>query len=108
MILIFFQAFLLLDNRDHELTQIKDGALISKHKPKSTKRTQNRAFKEYMKMYYNKPREKVTCFFLILNDIKTKEQLISDINNTLIIVPFTFGIQCNDYLLICYLFLYLA
>ncbi|XP_005105308.1 WD repeat-containing protein 97 isoform X2 [Aplysia californica] len=53
------EAFMMLENRESELVQIRDGALISKHKPKSTKRTQNRAFREYMKMYYNKEREKL-------------------------------------------------
>ncbi|CAG5117443.1 unnamed protein product, partial [Candidula unifasciata] len=49
--------FELLELRENELKQIRDGVLKAKRKPKSTKETQNTAFKEYMKIYYDKERE---------------------------------------------------
>ncbi|GFN75135.1 WD repeat-containing protein kiaa1875-like isoform x3 [Plakobranchus ocellatus] len=53
------EAYGQLEIRENELQQIRDGALTTKHKFKGNKKTQNRAFREYMKMYYNKPREKL-------------------------------------------------
>ncbi|GFS24658.1 WD repeat-containing protein KIAA1875-like isoform X3 [Elysia marginata] len=53
------EAYGQLEFRENELQQIRDGALTTKHKFKGNKKTQNRAFREYMKMYYNKPREKL-------------------------------------------------
>ncbi|KAK3741975.1 hypothetical protein RRG08_024721 [Elysia crispata] len=53
------EAYGQLEIRENELRQIRDGALTTKHKFKGNKKTQNRAFREYMKMYYNKPREKL-------------------------------------------------
>ncbi|CAL1526294.1 unnamed protein product [Lymnaea stagnalis] len=53
------KAFGLLEIRDNELHQIRDGALITHDKPKISKQTKKKAFKEYMKMYYNVERIKL-------------------------------------------------
>ncbi|XP_059170361.1 WD repeat-containing protein 97-like isoform X2 [Physella acuta] len=53
------KAYGLLEMRENEIEQIRDGALITHNKPKPSKRTQNKAFKEYMKIYYNKERIKL-------------------------------------------------
>ncbi|KAH9488277.1 hypothetical protein Btru_063856 [Bulinus truncatus] len=53
------KAYNLLEVRDNELCQIRDGTLIAHNKPKSTKKTKNKAFKEYMKIYYNKEKPKL-------------------------------------------------
>ena len=52
-------AFSILAAREDELTQIRDGELTSKRKPKPTARTKKVAFLQYMKMFYDKPRPKV-------------------------------------------------
>ena len=54
-------GFSLLAKRESELAQIRDGEMTSAKKPKSTNYTKSVAFKNYMKMYYNKPRPTVSC-----------------------------------------------
>ncbi|BFZ13069.1 hypothetical protein BsWGS_16108 [Bradybaena similaris] len=53
------ETFELLELREKELKLIRDGVLKAKHKPKSTKETQDTAFREYMKMYYNRQRQQL-------------------------------------------------
>lgn len=57
--LIREKAFSVLATREEELAKIRDGELLSKKKPKSTARTKRKAFMQYMKMFYDKPRPKV-------------------------------------------------
>ncbi|XP_052816853.1 uncharacterized protein LOC128243253 isoform X2 [Mya arenaria] len=54
--LIKEKAFALLQNREDELEKIRNGQLSSQKKPKSTAKTKKVAFKQYMKMFYDKPR----------------------------------------------------
>ncbi|CAH1779292.1 unnamed protein product [Owenia fusiformis] len=53
------KMFKILEDRDNELMQIRDGKLESKRKPKKTKKTKNEAFNKYMKIFYNRPDLKV-------------------------------------------------
>ena len=53
-------AFSLLAKRENELALIRDGEITSAKKPKSTNFTKSVAFKNYMKMYYNKPKPTVS------------------------------------------------
>ncbi|KAL5022160.1 hypothetical protein ScPMuIL_001315 [Solemya velum] len=48
--------FEILKQRDDELCKIRDGELKSKRKPRKTKRTQQVAFRNYMKMFYDRPK----------------------------------------------------
>ena len=59
-------AFSLLAKREHEIAKIRDGEITSAKKPKSTNYTKNVAFKNYMKMYYNKPKPTVSEINLFL------------------------------------------
>ena len=59
-------AFTRLAKRECELAQIRDGEIMSAKKPKSTNYTKSVAFKNYMKMYYDKPRPTVSLTLSML------------------------------------------
>ncbi|KAI8790285.1 WD repeat-containing protein KIAA1875 [Biomphalaria glabrata] len=71
------KAYGLLEIRDNELCQIRDGTLIAHNKPKATKKTRNKAFKEYMKIYYNKEKPKLP------EEESIKEAVIRTLNQEL-------------------------
>nr|KAG5693101.1 hypothetical protein BaRGS_014051 [Batillaria attramentaria] len=53
------QAYREIEIRENELCLIRDGAKTAFRKPKSTKRTQREAMRNFMKIYYNKERIKI-------------------------------------------------
>ena len=59
-------AFSRLAKREYELAQIRDGDITSAKKPKSTNFTKSVAFKNYMKMYYDKPKPTVSLALSML------------------------------------------
>jgi len=66
-------AFAVLAKRNHELQLIKDGEFMPKKPRVMTQEEQDKAFKSYMKFFYNKPRltvSHVLGYLLLRNDFK--------------------------------------
>lgn len=61
-------AFAVLAKRNHELQLIKDGELMPKKPRVMTQEEQDKAFKSYMKFFYNKPRLAIPPDDLYPND----------------------------------------
>lgn len=57
------KAFFELETRDDELKRMRDGNFPDKRKPMQTPETKDEAFKNYMKLYYNKPRLTVSLWY---------------------------------------------
>ena len=56
-------AFAVLEKRDYELQKIRDGEFVAKKPRVMTQEEQDRAFKNYMKIFYDKPRLTVSSQF---------------------------------------------
>ena len=65
------KAFAFLKEREDELAQIRDGTYAVPKKRKPTKRIRNEAFKNYLKLFYDKPRIKMPN-----EDIYAEEKII--------------------------------